>query len=378
MNASATAANPFGSSAIAERQSEALVAVEQTRAIAETQAAMAIAKKFPRDPVSAMDRILNACTRPTLAEQALYTYARGGTEITGPSIRLAEGLAQNWGNLQFGIRELEQRAGESTVETFCWDVETNTKQVKTFQVKHERFTKKGSYALTDPRDIYELTANQGARRLRACILGIIPGDVVEAAVKQCEVTLKSKAEVTPDRLKSLVEKFAEYQITTAHIEARIQRHLDAMTPGQMVSLGKIYNSLKDGMSAPGDWFEVGPAAVDIQAKPATGADALKAAVAKAKVAAPPAAAQGGAPGVDDDPTLGIPGAGDISHVGKADGAPAVDYEALLKRLQTGTSIDVLDVDAGLIGEIEGQDRQNTLAKHYKIRRGELQEGKAKK
>lgn len=282
------AANPFGSSAIAERQSEAMVAVEQTRAIAETQAAMAIAKRFPRDPVAAMDRILNACTRPTLAEQALYTYARGGTEITGPSIRLAEGLAQNWGNLQFGIRELEQRAGESTVETFCWDVETNTKQVKTFQVKHERHTKKGSYALTDPRDIYELTANQGARRLRACILGIIPGDVVEAAVKQCEVTLNTKAEVTPDRLKSLLEKFAEFKITQAQIEARIQRHLDAMAPAQMVGLGKIYNSMKDGMSTAAEWFEVAPPAAGEEQNLTTGASALKAAVAGKKADHPTA------------------------------------------------------------------------------------------
>ena len=367
-----TANNPFGSTAIAERQSEALVAVEQTRAIAETQAAMAIAKRFPRDPVAAMDRILNACTRPTLAEQALYTYARGGTEITGPSIRLAEGLAQNWGNLQFGIRELEQRAGESTVETFCWDIETNTKQVKTFQVKHERHTKKGSYALTDPRDIYELTANQGARRLRACILGIIPGDVVEAAVKQCETTLKTKAEVTPERLKSLVEKFAEFQITPAQIEARIQRHLDAMTPGQMVSLGKIYNSLKDGMSAPADWFEVAPGA-ETTGKPLTGSDALKAATTKKPAAV--ANKQTGEITPEDDPTLGIPGAGNLSHVGN--GAPSVSYEALLKRLQTFTDIDVGDTDASLIGEVVGQDRQNMLAKAYQDRRSELA-GKGRK
>lgn len=260
--ADSPAANPFGSQSVAARQSEALVAVEQQRAIAETQGAMVIAKKFPRDPVAAMDRILNACTRPTLAEAALYTYSRGGTDITGPSIRLAEALAQNWGNLQFGIRELEQRAGESTVEAFAWDVETNTKQVKVFQVKHERHTKKGAYALTDPRDVYELTANQGARRLRACILGVIPGDVVDAAVRQCEVTLNTKAEITPEKLTSLVEKFAAYGVTQAQIEKKIQRHLDAMVPAQMVMLGKVYNSLKDGMSQPGDWFELEQAPTD--------------------------------------------------------------------------------------------------------------------
>lgn len=234
----------------------ALVAVEQERAIAEVQAAIILAKKFPRNPIEAMDRITTACQRPSLAEQALYSYSRGGTEITGPSIRLAEAIAQNWSNLQFGIKELEQRNGESTVQAYAWDMETNVRQEKTFQVKHERYTRKGKYALEDPRDIYEMTANQGARRLRACILGIIPGDVIDAAVSQCEQTLKAKADTSVDALKKLVEAFAAFKVTKEQIEKRIQRRLDTITAAQLVQLRKIYNSLKDGMSVAADWFEV--------------------------------------------------------------------------------------------------------------------------
>ncbi len=254
-------------------QSAALVEVEQQRAMAEVQSAIVLAKKFPRNQIEAMDRIAVACQRPGLAEQALYTYSRGGTEITGPSIRLAEAIAQNWGNLQFGIKELEQRNGESTVEAFAWDVETNTRQVKTFQVKHERHTKKGSYKLEDSRDIYELIANNGARRLRACILGIIPGDVVEAAVAQCEQTLKAKADTSPEALKKLVTAFEAFKVTKEQIEKRIQRRLDTITPAQIIQLRKIYNSLKDGMSGPADWFEMS-APVEEQ-KGADSAAALK-------------------------------------------------------------------------------------------------------
>jgi hypothetical protein len=165
-------------------------------------------------------------------------------------------MAQAWGNVQFGVRELEQRGGESTVEAFAWDLETNVRQSKTFQVKHERHTKRGKYALEDARDIYELVANQGARRLRACLLGIIPGDVVEAAVAQCEETLKAKADITPENLKKLVASFEAYKVTKEQIEQRIQRRLDTITPAQVVQLRKIYNSLKDGMSGPADWFDV--------------------------------------------------------------------------------------------------------------------------
>lgn len=238
------------------RQGNALADSTTAREVQEVQAMMTIAKKFPRDEKAALDRILNACTRKGLADAACYQYSRGGTDITGPSIRLAEAIAQAWGNLQFGVRELEQRNGESTVEAFAWDLETNTRQVKTFQVKHERYTKGGSKTLTDPRDIYELVANQGARRVRACILGVIPGDVVDEAVKQCDVTLNATAEVTPENIKKLVDVFAGLKVTKEQIEARIQRHIDAITPAQIVALRKIYNSLKDGMSKPEDWFAV--------------------------------------------------------------------------------------------------------------------------
>lgn len=244
------------STALATRQGNAIADASTAREVQEVQAMMTIAKRFPRDEKAALDRIINACTRKGLADSACYQYSRGGTDITGPSIRLAEAIAQNWGNLQFGVRELEQRNGESTVEAFAWDLETNTRQVKTFQVKHERHTRMGAKALTDPRDIYELVANQGARRVRACILGVVPGDVVDVAVKQCEVTLNATAEVTPESIRKLVDVFAGFKVSKAQIEARIQRHIDAITPAQIVALRKIYNSLKDGMSKPLDWFPV--------------------------------------------------------------------------------------------------------------------------
>lgn len=254
--------------------------VAQTREMAEALASVQMAKAFPRDVVAARDRILNACTRPRLAEVACYTYARGGSEVTGPSIRLAEAIAQNWGNMQFGIREVEQRNGESTCEAFAWDMETNTRQVKVFQVPHIRHTKRGDTVLTDPRDIYELIANNGARRLRACILGVIPGDIIDEAVNQCDVTMKTKFDVTPERVKAMMDKFAEYGVTKEQIEIRIQRRVDTMTPAQMSGLGKIYNSLKDGMSKPEDWFESSSKGGDedtAKAKP-TNKDSLRSAL----------------------------------------------------------------------------------------------------
>lgn len=267
MSTEVIAANPFaGFSGNARTEGNAVAKTDQNRAVAEVQAAMMIARMNPRDQIAAMDRILNACARPTLADSAVYTYSRGGTDVSGPSIRLAEAMAQAWGNMQFGIRELDQRNGESTVQAFAWDVETNTRREVTFQVPHIRYTRSGSKKLEDPRDIYEMVANQGARRLRACILAVIPGDVTEAAVSQCETTMKTKADTSPEAMQKMLAAFDQFGVTKEQIEKRIQRRLDAIQPAQVVSLKKIYASLRDGMSAASDWFDADEAPSDHKAK----------------------------------------------------------------------------------------------------------------
>lgn len=256
--------NPFAAKPAA-RSETPMAQAKSSREASEVQAMVIMAKQFPRDPIRAMDRILNACTRPSLAEGAVYSYPRGGQNVEGPSIRLAEVLAQNWGNLDFGIRELSQENGESTVEAYAWDLETNVRQAKVFQVPHKRFTKKGSQTLTDPRDIYELIANNGSRRLRACILGVIPGDVVEAAQQQCSATLNAHADTSPEGIKAMLDALAPYGITADMLQTRYQCRLEAIRPAQVVELRKIYVSLRDGMSKPADWFtiETAPKAEDL-------------------------------------------------------------------------------------------------------------------
>jgi hypothetical protein len=242
---------------IAQKQtSGALAEASMGREIQEVQAAMVIAKRFPRDVRTACDRISLSCQRPALASQAIYSYAKGGTDVSGPSIRLAEAIAQSWGNIQYGIKEIENSNGVSTVEAFAWDYETNIRHSKTFQVAHVRYTKKnGVNPVTDPREIYEIVANQGARRLRACLLGVIPADIVEDAVAQCEETLRNTADVTPDGIQKMLAKFTEIEVTKEQIEKFVQRRLEAITAAQVVRLRKIYNSIKDGLSSPADWFE---------------------------------------------------------------------------------------------------------------------------
>lgn len=276
--------NPFASARVAAAPigGTGMIAAQSMREMAEVQAAMQNARHFPRVEVEVMDRILQACTRPSLAEGALYEYARGGTDIRGPSIRLAECIAQQWGHIDYGWRVLEERPGVTKVQTFAWDLQTGTRSQVVFDVLHERVARGSKQTISDPRDVYEHIANAASRRLRACMLRVIPGDVVEAAVRQCEKTLATKVEVTPDLIADMLAQFAELGVPKSAIEKRIQRRVDAMTPGMMVQLRKIFTSLRDGMSSPGDWFEQGgqPVPEAAQAKP--GGDARQTGTAAVK------------------------------------------------------------------------------------------------
>ena len=231
-----------------------------SRQAQEVQAAMVIAKKFPRDEYEATEKIRRTCQRSTLAEQAIYSYPRGGQNVAGPSIRLAEAIAQCWGNIDYGIIELEQKSGVSEMMAYAWDLETNTRVTKIFSVEHKRDTKKGPYVLTDSRDIYEVTANFGARRMRACILGVIPGDVVDMAVNECRETQKKSYGKFPSQEKiNKIEKLfkKDFGVTKKQLETYVGRGMASFGAEEITDLWGVYTALKNGQAKAEDYFEPG-------------------------------------------------------------------------------------------------------------------------
>ena len=253
--------NPFVEDTNIQNREENNVIAQamSSRYVQEVQGMIIMAKKFPRDQFQAYNRIMEACKRKSLAEVAQYEFPRGGEKVTGPSIRLAEVLAQNWGNISTGFIELEQNYGESKVMAFAWDLETNYREERIFTVKHERKAKGVIKKLDDPRDIYELVANLGARRKRSCILAVIPKDIVEAAEAQCEETLKKSNAGKPlvDRIRDMFAKFqADFGVTKDMIEEFIGCRAEAFTERDVMKLARVYNSLRDGMAKREDFFNI--------------------------------------------------------------------------------------------------------------------------
>lgn len=247
-----------------DKINQGTVAIEASRAIAEAQGKLVIAKRFPRNEVDAYAKAMEACQRPTMAAKAFYSFPRGGQTVEGPTIRFAEELARCWGNIDYGIKELSQDDGKSEMQAYAWDLETNAQSVQNFTNPHQREQGKKMVKLTTQRDIYENNANMATRRLRSRILAILPSWFVEDAIEECKKTLAGRND-TPliDRVKKMVVAFAKLGVTQEQIERRLKKKIDTMNADDFVEYTGIFNAIKQGESKIAEWFESDPIASDL-------------------------------------------------------------------------------------------------------------------
>lgn len=233
------------------------VAVESSRAIAEAQGKLIIAKRFPRDEVQAYAKAIQACQRPQMANSAFYSFPRGkGNNVSGPSIRFAEELARCWGNIDYGIKELSRDSGKSEMQAYAWDMETNTISLQNFTNPHRREVSGKMMDLSSDRDIYELNANMAARRLRARILAVLPNWLVDDCIAECKKTIAGQNDVPLiDRVRKMLSQFEKFNITKEMIEKRIGHTIETTSQEEFVDLVGIFNSLKDKQTTVADWFE---------------------------------------------------------------------------------------------------------------------------
>lgn len=229
-----------------EQETQALSISEQARTRGTIEAALTVAAARPRNEQQAIARLMTSCQRVRLAESAVYTYSKGGTDITGPSITLVVQVALAWGNLDWGYRELSRGRGESTVEAYAWDQQSNAKYTRQFVVPH-RIRVGGRQRQLREDELADWIANQAQRRVRTCLENVIPRDVIDEAVDECGRTLRSNIELDQSKILAMVSNFAEMGVSQEQLAAKIQRSVDAIQPAQYLAMRRIYVSIRDGL-----------------------------------------------------------------------------------------------------------------------------------
>lgn len=228
-------------------------AVEQSRAVAEVQAAVVVARQFPRDEAMATRKMRSAFRQQSLAARSFFRFNRGGADgnITGETIQFAKELARCWGNIHHGLNELrrDDEAGESEMQAWAWDLESNERASTTFIVPHVRFTKtSGRKPLEDPRDVYENNTNNGARRLREMIFTVLPDWYREEAKSVANYTLENGQGDKP-RSQRIADSITYYEgigVTVEQLEENRGRPSDKWVNLDLGQLQIIFESIRRG------------------------------------------------------------------------------------------------------------------------------------
>ncbi|GAA4225933.1 hypothetical protein GCM10022254_09110 [Actinomadura meridiana] len=222
-------------------------AIEQSRAAAEVLAAVEVAQRFPRDVQFARAQMIDSCKQRFLADRAFYRFPRAGGNVSGASVHLARELARCWGHIQYGIVEMrrDDEFGQSEMQAWAWDVQTNSRVSSAFIVPHLRDTKNGPSQLKELRDIYENNANQGSRRVREQIFAILPPWFVEEAKDLCQQTLRDGGGVPlATRITTAIERFSTIGIKSRQLEEKIGEPSGRWTEHDVAQLGVIFKSIE--------------------------------------------------------------------------------------------------------------------------------------
>lgn len=248
-------------------------AIEQSRAAAEVYAAVLAAKQAPRDVQQAIREMEEACRMRELADHAFFRMPRAGQQITGPTVHLARELARCWGNIQYGVSELrrDDYAGQSEMQAFAWDLQSNARSASIFIVPHARDAKRDGKKvverLTDIAQVYESNANAGARRVREAVFAVLPLWFVEQAKTLCVKTIEDGGgKPLQQRIKTCVDLFAGLGVAEEQLVDKVGRPIGKWSAMDLVPLTVIYQSIQRGETSIGEEFE---------AKRVTAAEVLK-------------------------------------------------------------------------------------------------------
>jgi hypothetical protein len=223
--------------------------IEQSRAMAEVQAAVLVAQSRPRDLQTALAEMRQSCAIDKLANRAFFSYKRAGSTVTGPTVYLARELLRCWGNAQAGLIELSRDpiGGQSEMMAYAWDLQTNARVSTTFVVPHARDKDSTVVDLTSLRDVYENNANQGSRRLREMIFSILPPWFVEEAKDICTKTIKDGGGVPlPQRISKMITSFATLDVTEDDIARRLDKPSQKWTEHDVARLVVVFQSIQRG------------------------------------------------------------------------------------------------------------------------------------
>lgn len=223
---------------------------------AELDQAVVTARQYPRSIDRAMRNIITLATlSEKTATDCVYALPRAGKAIRGPSVRLAEIIAQQWGNCHVGSRIIGVDLADKVViaEGVFHDLETGMKRIS--QVRR-RITDKHGKIFNE--DMINVTGNAAAAiAMREAVLKGVPRGIWEEAYDRCEQVIRGDVKTLNERRESAIKAFAAFGVTPEQIfdYLEIEGEKD-ITLDHLATLTATRSAIKSGESQVEDFFDM--------------------------------------------------------------------------------------------------------------------------
>lgn len=260
--------------------------VDSAMARAEVEAQYIVAYKSPRDMDQVRIKCLKACRRPAFARTGMYVKTvdtRNGTTVEGLSIRAAEEVFRNMGNLTSRSSIIFEDDQVRKIRISVTDLESNAtyhKDVTLNKIVERKFPPQGRVVIgtrtkSDGNTIYLVAASEdelqnkeaamASKIIRNAVLRFLPADIHEEMVEAIKETNEGSACADPDaERKRVVDAFAKLGIEPKQLSLFLGHPLEQITPKEIANLRGIWQSIKDGDTS---WKEIMASLSD--EKPAT-------------------------------------------------------------------------------------------------------------
>ncbi|KAB2963642.1 MAG: hypothetical protein F9K16_06245 [Thermoanaerobaculia bacterium] len=271
-------AGSFEDTALGIRQSDSAelsVASAQAEETALIQSAVVAAHRFPRDEDRVGRRLHAACERPSFAQEAEWSFPRGGETVRGPSIYFAREALRIWGNTRSGIAVVRDDKSSRKIRAWVLDLEDNNyiSREAEFAKLIQRRRKGGQtqWVTPDERDLRELTNRLGAIELRNAILSILPSYLVDEAIERCQTTVRkaasSNVEAARDRI---LGSFAKINVSRQDLEQYLGHAWETTSADELAELRGVGKSIIDGNSTWAEYVRSRTAVPSVGPSPGSG------------------------------------------------------------------------------------------------------------
>lgn len=194
---------------------------------AEIDMQIATAHAFPRSHAKFLRDVMSLATlTPEIAESCIYALPRGGKDIEGPSIRLAEMVASSYKNLRTGARVIFNDGKHVTAQGIVHDLEGNimhTEEVRRSILQHEwKNGIKTGRMVTMNEDMQTITGRAAcAIAYRNAIFKVVPAALIQDVIDRVKEIIRGTAETLGVRRKKAIKYFTDLKISPETIFAAI-------------------------------------------------------------------------------------------------------------------------------------------------------------